>query len=126
WLGPAPGAWASGLAFAPPLGCALLFAFAPARGAHGALHALVSGGSRATSGRREGIVRDRLSVLATATSFALLAGAAFLLRGIGGGTAAAGPGFDPRDTLAYEIAAPQGRLADPRLRSAYFEALVEA
>ncbi len=126
WVGPAPGTAAAALGLAPLLLSAILFGLAPAGAAReGRLRSLLAGGTRATAGPGEAIVRNRLSVVTTAVSLMLLASAALLLRGFGATGTSANPGFDPSDTLALEIAPAGARLSDPRLRAPYLEAVLE-
>lgn len=126
WLPPLPGSRATVLTLAALGLSSLGFAFAPASSLRrGNLHSLISGGRRSTGGRGEAIARNRLSVLATASSLVLLAGTVLLLQGFGSAQPDRQAGLDPRDTLALDLEAPGPGIPDPRARAAYFAAMLD-
>jgi putative ABC transport system permease protein len=87
------------------------------------LHSALTVGARATAGPGETLLRKVLAVLQFAVSATLLTGAVLLLRG---GLPRADPGalgFDPRDTLAFEVRLPA---ADAPTRATMQQAMLAA
>jgi hypothetical protein len=65
-------------------------------------------GGRATAEGREVLTRHALAVAQVAASVVLLTGAGLLLRGFAlAGEEGAGPGFDPHDTLTFQLRLPE-------------------
>lgn len=88
-------------------GLVLLAAAVPAAvAARRDLHSALTVGARATAGPGETLLRKALAVLQFAGSATLLTGAVLLLRGGFPRADAGALGFDPRDTLAFEVRLP--------------------
>ncbi|HYR11765.1 MAG TPA: FtsX-like permease family protein, partial [Longimicrobium sp.] len=87
------------------------------------LHAALTVGARATAGPGETLARKTLAVLQFAVSATLLTGAVLLLRGGIPRADAAALGFDPRDTLAFQVRLPA---ADAPARAAMQQAMLAA
>jgi predicted permease len=87
------------------------------------LHSALTVGARATAGGGETLARKALAVLQFAGSATLLTAAVLLMRG-GLPSADAGTlGFDPRDTLAFQVRLPA---ADAPARAAMQQAMLAA
>ena len=105
-------------------GLALLAAvLPPALAARRELHSALTAGARATAGPGETLLRKALAVLQFAGSATLLTAAVLLLRGGLPRTDAGALGFDPRDTLAFQVRLPA---ADAPARSAMQRAMLAA
>jgi putative ABC transport system permease protein len=105
-------------------GLALLAAvLPPALAARRDLHAALTVGARATAGPGETLLRKALAVLQFAGSAALLTAAVLLLRGGLPRADAGALGFDPRDTLAFQVRLPA---ADAPARAALQQAMLAA
>jgi putative ABC transport system permease protein len=103
---------------------ALLAAIVPAAAAaRRNLYASLTVGGRATAGPGETLVRKALAVLQFAGSATLLTGAVLLLRGSLPRADGGGPGFDPGDTLAFQVRLPA---ADAPARAAMQRAMLDA
>jgi putative ABC transport system permease protein len=103
---------------------ALLAAAVPAvRAGRRDLHSALTVGARATAGPGETLLRKTLAVLQFACSATLLTGAVLLLRGSFPRADAAAPGFDPRDTVAFQVRLPA---AEPPARAAMQQAMLAA
>lgn len=109
----APDAATLAIAIVIPCVVVVLFTVAPVLGAgRGNLHEHLSVGARATPGRYDAWFRRVLAIAQLTASMALLVGAGVLIRGSMPGTAPAGPGFDPRDTLTLRIDTPRAADGD--------------
>ncbi|HEU0297920.1 MAG TPA: FtsX-like permease family protein, partial [Longimicrobium sp.] len=117
-----PAAWAAAVAAALATLGLLAAAIPAAAGARRNLYAALTVGGRATAGPGETLLRKALAVLQFAASATLLAGAILLVRG-SIPRAGGGPGFDPRDTLAFQIRLPA---ADEPARAAMQGAMLDA
>ncbi|HEX8692301.1 MAG TPA: FtsX-like permease family protein [Longimicrobium sp.] len=122
WLAAPPDAAALALAVALPLAVLLAGVLPALRASRGRLYDALTVGGRATPGRHEGWVRRVITVGQFAGSMMLLVGAGLLLRGSGPQAGAAGPGFDPRDTVTLRLEPPPAAAADPVKRAAFFDA----
>ncbi|HEX6750442.1 MAG TPA: FtsX-like permease family protein [Longimicrobium sp.] len=119
----APDALAVAIAVGMPAAVVVLCTALPARRAgRGDVHAHLTVGSRATPGRYDAWVRRVLAVAQFTGSMGLLVGAGLLVRGSMPHRGAAGPGFDPRDTLTLRLETPRAMAADPAARARAFEA----
>ncbi|HEX8904070.1 MAG TPA: FtsX-like permease family protein, partial [Longimicrobiaceae bacterium] len=119
----APDAAALAIACGVPALATLLCTALPARHAgRGNLHANLTVGSRSTPGRYDAWVRRVLAVAQFTGSMGLLVGAGLLVRGSAPHAGAAGPGFDPRDTLTLRLQAPPSLQSDPAARARAFSA----
>ncbi|HEX5725308.1 MAG TPA: FtsX-like permease family protein, partial [Longimicrobiaceae bacterium] len=115
------------LAAGVPAVTALCFGVAPAgAGLRRNLHAALTVGERATAGRYEGEMRRILVVVQFTGSMVLLVGAGLLLRAAAPRQDAAGPGFDPSDTLTLRLDVPAaGAYADPARRAELYLEVLE-
>ncbi|HEX5870037.1 MAG TPA: FtsX-like permease family protein [Longimicrobium sp.] len=95
----------------------------PALAARRDLHAALTVGARATAGPGETLLRKALAVLQFACSATLLTGAVLLVRGSLPGADAGAVGFDPRDTLAFQVRLPA---ANAPARAAMQQAMLAA
>jgi putative ABC transport system permease protein len=93
---------------------------------HSDLYAAAGTGARVTSSRREGTARDRVTLLAIATSITLLFAAGMLLRGVTGeATEAAAIGFDPADSITFAVTPPP-TVSSPAEIAALFSSVTAA
>jgi predicted permease len=106
-LAGAPDALSLAAVLGLPAAVVLLFTLVPARRAgRGDLAPHLAVGERATPGPYDAWVRRVLAVAQFTTSMGLLVGAGVLIRGSMPGGRAAGPGFDPHDTLTLRLDTP--------------------
>ncbi len=103
WASLTPGLGAAGLALALPALGILALSPAPAAGLAGGLRGALAAGARTTTGRGEGALRNLLAGVLVAGSLTLLAGAGMLLRSSFPVLDAATLGFDPNDTLTFQV-----------------------
>ena len=122
WAAGAPDGAAVALAVGLPVAVLLAGVLSVLRAARGRLYDALAVGSRATPGRHEGWVRRVVTVAQFAGSMMLLVGAGLLIRGSGPRAHAAGPGFDPRDTVTLRLSPPPALAADPAGRAAFYDA----
>jgi putative ABC transport system permease protein len=117
WLGTAPVVGPHLVVIGLALAAMLLAWLSPVRIARRRdLRRHLTTGGHATAGRGEMLLRNALVVLQIAASLVLLMSAGLLLRGFvhPPGSAAQGPGFDPRDTLALRVELPADATAEQR------------
>jgi putative ABC transport system permease protein len=119
---PVPG-WTAAVAASLAALALLAAVVPPALAARRDLHAALTVGARATGGPGETLLRKTLAVLQFAGSATLLTGAVLLLRGSFPRTDAGALGFDPRDTVTFQVRLPA---ADATARAAMQQAMLAA